>query len=436
VNKTAEVTTQENFGKGSLDQEQTIPQKAPPYRWVVLVLFALNGMFTQVYWLNFAAIRLDAATLYNVPPTYIDLLSSIFMIVYLVTGPISSLIIDGRGFKIGTSIGVILNGGFAFLRVFAVGPGSFWLLLIFQAGVAAGQPFMYNAISKLCARWFPPAERATASGLANLGFFIGMLLSFLFSPILFLLPGVGLQGMLLVFGIGGLAIAILFVILVKDHPTIPYGDTRRLTMTEMMHYSKLLFRNRFALVHAVLGFIGIGFFNMVFTEIQNITAVPNVSPDDAGQLGAVALISGIIGLLLLPALSDHLFKAGKSYARKLFMVLSFTVATPTMVMVGFVSDLTTAYVLMAILGFFLLSSFAIAMQWVAEGTAPIPESQSNNLLMYMGQIGGIILIWLVPTLFNSGTIINPMYNNSMYLGAAFMAICLFLIFVFLKDKKR
>lgn len=399
----------------------------------MLLLFALNGMFTQVYWLNFAAIRKDVGTLYNVPLTDVDLLSTIFMIMYLITGPISSIIIDGRGFKIGTSTGVILNGGFAFLRVFAVGPGSFWLLVTFQAGVAAGQPFMYNAISKLCARWFPPAERATASGLANLGFFVGMLLSFLFSPMLF--ESFGLQGMLLVFGISGLAIAIAFVILVKDHPAIPYGDTRRLSMKEIMHDAKLLFKNRFALVHAVLGFIGIGFFNMVFTLIQNITAVPNVSDDDAGLLGAVALISGIFGLLILPALSDKLFKAGKSYARKLFMVLSFTVATPTMFIVAMVSDLTTVYVLMAMLGFFLLSSFAIAMQWVAEGTAPIPESQSNNLLMYMGQIGGILLIWLVPILFSSGT--TPvMYNNAMFLGAAFMAICLFLIFVFLKDKKR
>jgi MFS family permease len=208
----------------------------------------------------------------------------------------------------------------------------------------------------------------------------------------------------------------------------------------MKEHMKNLFKNRFALVHAVIGFIGIGFFNMIMTEIQNITAVKAVAEDStgtlAGNLGAMVFISGIIGLLILPALSDKLFAAGKTYARKLFMLLCFGVATPTFILIGFVTDLVTDYVLFAIAGFFLLSSFAIAMQWVAEGTAPIPESQSNNLLMYMGQIGGILFILLVPAVFNTGTTAVPMYNTAMYLAAAFMVVCFVLVLVFLRDKKK
>jgi MFS family permease len=327
---------------------------------------------------------------------------------------------------------VLLNGVCAFLRIFAVAPNDFWLLFALQTGVAAGQPFLYNAISKLCARWFPPAERATASGLANLGFFVGMLLSELFSSMLF--QSIGLFGMLLVFGILGLVVTVAFIGLAKDHPEHPYGDTRRLEWAEIKGHMKNLFKNRFAIVHAVIGFIGIGYFNMLLTEIQNITAVQNVTDDQAGLIGAMVFIAGIIGLLILPALSDKLFAAGKTYARRLFMLMCFAVATPMLILLGFVADLNTVYILMAIIGFFLLSSFAIAMQWVAEGTAPIPESQSNNLLMYMGQIGGILFIWLVPAVFNTGTTAVPMYNNSMYLGAAFMLICFVLVFVLLRDK--
>jgi MFS family permease len=169
-----------------------------------------------------------------------------------------------------------------------------------------------------------------------------------------------------------------------------------------------------------------------------------VSDNDAGLLGGVLLISGIIGLLILPGLSDKLFTAKKTYARKLFMVLSFLVATPACLLAAITSNLTVTYVLMAVLGFFLLSAFAIAMQWVAEGTAPIPESQSNNLLMYMGQIGGILFIWLVPVLFSSYYTVNiqgtptelVMYSNAMYMAMAFMIICLVLVIFVLRDKKR
>ncbi|MFO1525212.1 MAG: hypothetical protein U1F16_04470 [Turneriella sp.] len=45
-----------------------------------------------------------------------------------------------------------------------------------QTGIAIGQPFIMNAISKLVADWFEPEHNALATGLGALGMFIGMAL--------------------------------------------------------------------------------------------------------------------------------------------------------------------------------------------------------------------------------------------------------------------
>lgn len=420
-----------------IESNSLAPQSAPRYRWVVLLVFALNGLLSQIYWLNFAAITNLTAQYYGVDPTAIYLLSLMFMVVYLVVGPFSSLLIDARGFRVGTSVGVVLTAGFGFLRVFATGPGDFWLLVIFQIGIAAGQPFLYNAISKMGARWFPPGERATAVGLANLGFFVGMLVAFAVPPLL-----IGQDGnpfiLLLTLGILGLVIAGLFLAFGKDHPVIPFGDTTVIPMRQVLGDLKNLLKMRFAIVLAVTALIALGSFNAITTLLQNITGDPAVAADLpgtlAGYLGAGMILAGIVGLLILPALSDKLFKLGKNYARKAIMVLGFIAAAPISLAIGLVKDFTVLIVLTAVFGFFILPAFAVALQWIAEQTAPIPESESNNLLMYFGQIGGILFILLVPVLFNTGTIAIPNYSNAMYLFAV-LGLITILLLISIKERK-
>src|SRR4030042_712923 len=101
------------------EAKSSLPAKAPPYRWVVLVVFMLVGLMNQIFWINFASINKEVADHYLVLPTDVDLLSLCFMVVYLVVGPFASIIIDSRGFRVGVSIGAILTGGFGFLRYFA-----------------------------------------------------------------------------------------------------------------------------------------------------------------------------------------------------------------------------------------------------------------------------------------------------------------------------
>jgi MFS family permease len=411
-----------------MSQSDPVSQgKAPSFRWVVLLVFAVNGMLSQIFWINFASINLNVAGYYGVSTTAVDLLSLMFMVVYLVVGPIASIIIDSRGFRMGAGLGAILTGGFGFLRYFASGPSNFALMVVFQIGVAAGQPFLYNAISKVAARWFPPGERATAAGIANLGFFVGILLGFILPPALL---DLGFPTMMLIFGILGIIGVILFIIFGKDHPDVPYGDIAPIPWREVVGDLRKLLRMRIAMVLAIMSLVGVGVFNALSTFIQYISGVYPVSSDDAATLGGLVIIMGIIGAVILPAMSDKLFKAGKSYARKIFLVIGLFVSVPCSILIAAITDLTSMFVIMAIYGFFTLPTLAIGMQWIAEETAPIPESESNNLLMYAGQIGGIIFILSVPILF--GTYPSPgipQYSNAMFLFAGLYAIIATLLLV-------
>ncbi len=95
-------------------------QSASPYRWVVLVLFMLPAIATQLQWITFAPIATDAAALYTGGNTEsIDLFAVIFMLAYIPMSFPASWCIDTLGLKWGTGIGVIILGLSGFLRMFA-----------------------------------------------------------------------------------------------------------------------------------------------------------------------------------------------------------------------------------------------------------------------------------------------------------------------------
>ena len=88
------------------------------YRWVVLGVFMFIGALTQLLWINFASIRDDAGTYYGVSGMEIDLLSLIFMLVYIGLAIPSSWVIDTRGVKVGAGFGAILTASFGVMRIF------------------------------------------------------------------------------------------------------------------------------------------------------------------------------------------------------------------------------------------------------------------------------------------------------------------------------
>ncbi|HZM13305.1 MAG TPA: MFS transporter [Bacteroidales bacterium] len=353
------------------------------YRWVMLSVYMFIIAVNQLLWITFAPITGDAVRFFGASDLQIGILSMCFMIVYLVISIPASWIIDTYGIRIGVGIGVAFTGVFGLLR--GLFSDNYTLVLLSQIGIAIGQPFILNAITKVAARWFPLKERATASGLGTLAMYVGILVAMILTP--FLVNGSGISGMLNIYGIVSVVAAVTFFILSRERPLTPpchsYQEERALATDGL----KLIFRSRDFNWLMFIFFIGLGIFNSVTTWIENIVRPRGFTAEQAGITGGLMIVGGIFGALIIPMLSDH-------YKRRIpFVNIALAGTTLSLAGITFATNYGLLIASGAAFGFFLLSSGPIGFQYGAEITYPVSEGTSNGFLMLMGQISGIALIF-------------------------------------------
>lgn len=352
-------------------------------RWIMLTIYMLIVAVNQLLWITFAPITGDSAIYYGVSDLKIGILSMCFMIVYIAVSIPASWIIDKYGLRIGVGIGALFTGAFGLMRGFA-GPDYQWLL-ISQIGIAVGQPFILNAITKLAARWFPIEERATAAGLGTLAMYVGILLGMTLTP--YLIIGSGIGGMLYIYGIISVVTAVVFIIFIKEGPPTapcrPDQEERSLVFDGFMQ----TIRTSDFILLMIIFFIGLGVFNSVTTWIEDILRPRGFSATQAGITGGVMILGGIVGALIIPILSDR-------YKKRIpFIILALAGATIGLTGITFATSFWLLLLSGTLLGFFLLSSGPIGFQYGAEITYPASEGTSNGMLLLMGQISGIAFIF-------------------------------------------
>jgi MFS family permease len=356
--------------------------KVYSYRWIMLLVFMFAVVVNQLLWITFAPITSDAARFYGVSDLSIGLLSLVFMLVYIVVSVPASWAIDTYGIRVAVGIGAALTGGFGLLRGLLA--ANYTWVLVAQVGIAVGQPFILNAISTVAARWFPMEERATAAGLGSLAMYLGILLGMALTP--FLTSPLGIAGMLLAYGAVSVLAALVFFVLARERPPTPPCPPGQEARSLVWDGLKQILRQRDFLLLMVIFFVGLGAFNAVTTWIEAIVRPRGFSVTEAGIAGGLMIVGGIIGALVMPSLSDRYRK------RTPFLILA--VLGATLGLAGF-TFATSYWLLLAsglVFGFFLLSAGPLGFQYGAEITYPAPEGTSNGLLLWMGQISGILFI--------------------------------------------
>ena len=352
------------------------------YRWVVLLAFMCAILANQTLWITFAPITGSAAEYYGVSDLSIGLLSMSFMIVYIVVSIPASWTIDTYGIKVAVGIGAALTGVFGLLRGLLA--PSYSLVLISQIGIAVGQPFILNAITTVAARWFPVQERATASGLGSLAMYVGIMVGMVLTP--FLTIRFGIAGMLLIYGVATVIAAVVFFAAARERPPTPPCPPDQDERSLVLDGLKQILRTKDFVLLMLIFFVGLGVFNSVTTWIEDIVRPRGFSITQAGLIGGLMILGGIVGALILPALSD------RSRRRVPFMVLALGGATLGLVGITFATSYWLLLASAFALGFFLLAAGPIGFQYGAEVTYPAPEGTSNGLLLVMGQISGIVFI--------------------------------------------
>jgi len=352
------------------------------YRWVVLLAFMFVVAINQLLWITFAPITGSAATYYGVSDLGIGFLSMVFMIVYIVISIPASWIIDTYGIRVAVGVGAAMTGIFGLLRGLLA--HDYTLVLIAQIGIAIGQPFILNAVTTVAARWFPIRERATAAGLGSLSMYLGIVVALVLTP--YLATQSEIRGMLLTYGIVSAMAVIVFFALVRERPPTPpcRPDQQERSLVFDGLQESLRMRD-FALL-MVIFFVGLGVFNAVTTWIEDIVRPRGFSTIQAGNMGGLMIVGGIIGAIVIPLLSDHHRK------RTPYLLLAVIGATLGLVGITFATSYGFLLVSAFVFGFFLLSAGPVGFQYAAEVTHPAPEGTSNGLLLLMGQISGIIFI--------------------------------------------
>ncbi|MFC2065431.1 MFS transporter [Chloroflexota bacterium] len=389
------------------------------YRWVVLGLFMFINITIQILWISFAPITGPAASYYGVTDLQIGFLSMVFMIAFIPLSIPISWMIDTWGFHRAVGLGAILMGVFGILRGLA--GQSYTLVLWSTVGIAISQPFLLNSWTTVPAKWFGLSERATAVGMVTLSSILGTALGMILTPILY--ESYSIATMQLIYGGAAALSAVLFVVFTREKPPsppCPEGMEERALMLDGLKHAVKIKPFWFFLA---ISFIGLGIFNGLTTWVEGIIRPRGFTPADAGTIGALLLVGGLIGAIVIPSLSD------KQQKRQRFLYLGFSLAIPGLIGLTYATSSWLLMVSSFWLGFFLVSTFPVGMQYAAEITHPTPEGTSNGLVQLFGQ-AAVVFVYIMEAMRTSDGSFSP----SLLLAAGLLVLSVVLI-TQMKDPK-
>jgi len=180
---------------------------------------------------------------------------------------------------------------------------------------------------------------------------------------------------------------VVFFVLIKERPPTPPCRPDQEERSLVFNGLKDSLQIRDFIFLLVVFFVGLGVFNAVTTWIEDIVRPRGFSIIEAGNIGGLMILGGIIGAVVIPLLSDHYRK------RTPYLLLALLGATVGLVGITFAASYWLLLIAAFVFGFFLLSAGPVGFQYAAEITHPTPEGTSNGLLLLMGQISGIVFIF-------------------------------------------
>ena len=390
------------------------PTLKKSYRWAVLMSYFGVAAMSQFLWLNFAPLVSFLQHKYSVSELAVSSLLLSFPLLYVLLSIHSGTMIDKKGYRYVILLGSAISAVFACVRIF---DDNFYMLVIGQTGIAIGQPYIINGISKLVSDWFDKEDVATATGIGTAGMLIGMALGMGLTPVLN--ESMGFKNTMIVFAGISIALTALFYVLGKENNLVKSKAIAMSAMSEI----KLLLTNKNLVVLLIVCFFALGVFNGLTTWLEPILKPNNVNAEEAGLIGAFMIVGGIVGSIIIPTLSDKL------KVRKPFLALCCLAAMITIYPLCTMSSLNTLYLLGGVLGFFFLPGYALLLSMCEEMAGIEKAGAATGLLMMAGNAGAVVVIALMPIIIGE----SALWTNAIYLMLALISIALVFIIGFLKE---
>jgi MFS family permease len=393
--------------------EQAIGEyKSYRNRWVVLTVYMYISALTQLYWLNFAAIETFIEERFTITASSVMWFTLVFPLVQVLLSMPAGMIIDRKGFKYGVGIGALFTGLFAMLRL--VNTDSFTILLMSQIGIAVGQPFVLNGVTKLVVTWFPQKEEGTAVGLGSLALLVGMMVGLGATPAL--VQYLGFETMLLIYGILGVLGIPLFFWLAKPRPATPSREPESQQEITGWQGIKHILKMRDFVILGFIALIGIGVFNGLATWLEKIlNELHQIPMTDAGIISAILVLSGIVGCIVIPLVSDRIMR------RKPFLLLASAIGAVCIVALMVGKGYAANVVNGIFLGFFLISALPIMLTMSAEITGARFAGISVGYLQLLGNAAAVAIVPIMESMHGiTGQYILPLAFIAGLLGISFI----------------
>jgi MFS family permease len=382
----------------SLSGQGDLP--VPAYRWVVLAAYMLLSLWIQVQWVALSPVSRAATHFYGAqiaPGAFfnVDFLAMAYLVVFLLASFPASYVVDTFGLRWGLGAGAALAAGAAVAK--GLFPDQFAVVVGAQIVLALAQPLVLNSATALGAHWFPLKERGTAVGLASLSQYLGIVVAMVVGPLVVegnaasASYGQGVTLLTQVYAVGTVVGAALCLAFLRDHPAraVEEGVVRLGFRAGIASLAK----NRDFVLLVVLFAIGLGIFNAVSSLVDALTAALGIRDSD-GLIGTAMILGGIVGALILPVVSDRLGR------RKVLLVACMAGMVPSLGGLALAGSLGLdqgaafglALAASALLGFFVMSAGPIGFEYAAEVGRPAPEATSQGILLWVGQLTGIVFM--------------------------------------------
>lgn len=352
-------------------------------------------------WIFYAPFPLTAAAYYGVSTSMIDLLSATFMILTIFLTLPAAWFCDAKGTRVCTIIGAIGTFLCGWVRWFSVfvddGKTQYWIVFAGQLAGALSQAFLLPPPPKLATNWFATDERVIATGAGALcvvggiatGYGFGMMVS---SP-----SDIGT--LLLVQAILGTVACVPTVFFYKEQPptpptpaaaegqTVSFWETVKRAMSEW----------RFLVILGALG-PGYGAVAALFSVLADLATLPAVgfTQYESGWFGVIMIIVGLVGAAVIGIWCDTYRKYREA------LIFGFIMAVLGSVWFIFALLYSHSFALTmcgaGFFGFFLMAMLPVGIDAAVEVTFPCPEGTVSGLIFQVGNLTGVILLFVMEAL--------------------------------------
>lgn len=369
------------------------------YRWIIILAIVPIIISTEMMWLSLAPISSIAEKYYGVSSMSVAMFATSYMIMYILFSMPASWVVDKFGYRYSLILGAVLTAVFALIR--AIFADNYTIALISQFIIAIGQPFLLNISTKVPANWFPVSERSTAAGILIMAQYIGFVVPMVVAPTVAASSGVPKVFML--FAVIAIISAVIAIVFTREKPSVlppgPVIAEEGFSAAGM----KKLFTNKAYLKTLLICFISMGIFNTILTLIETILIPRGITSVQAGIIGAVFVVAGVMGAVLIPIISDKL------RIRVPIFMSAVSLLIPLYLGLTYIKNFTLLCIAAGAAGFVVMGVAPVLFQHGSEVAYPVQEGTSLGVILLMGQISGILFVYIFESLSGaSGSVILPM----------------------------